>query len=99
MEKVNGSDAYVVEEVNAKGKKATHYYDVKSGFLVKSVETAETPQGAMTQTQEYSDYTDVPGSGGYKIPHTVKIAAGPQVITVKVKSAEVNKGIPDTEFQ
>jgi len=99
IEKVNGNDAYVVEEVDAKGKKSTNYYDVKSSFLVKSVETAETPQGAMTQTAEYSDYAEVPGSGGYKIPNTVKIAAGPQVITVKVKSAEVNKGIPDSEFQ
>jgi predicted Zn-dependent peptidase len=99
MEKVNGSDAYIVEETNAKGKKTTQYYDVKSGYLVKAVETADTPQGAMTTTQEYSDYMEVPGSGGYKIPNTVKIAAGPQVITVKVKTAEVNIGIADIEFQ
>ncbi|HXS37576.1 MAG TPA: insulinase family protein [Flavipsychrobacter sp.] len=98
MEKVNGSDAYVIEEVDAKGKKSTEYYDVQSGFLVKKTEMEETPQGSFAKTQELSDYKEVPGSGGYKVPYTVKESEGPQAVTVQVESVEINKNIPDTEF-
>ncbi|MBS1587617.1 MAG: insulinase family protein [Bacteroidetes bacterium] len=98
IESVNGSDAYVLESVSAKGKKATSYFDVKNGLLVKKVETGEGPQGPATQTVEYSDYKEVPGSGGYKIAYTVKIL-GQQPITAKVQTAVVNTNIPDTEFQ
>ena len=91
---MNGNDVYIVEESGGKNK-TTNYYDVKTGYLVKAVQASEQ----LSVVQEYSDYQEVPGSGGYKIPYTVKIAAGPQTITVKVKTAEVNKGIDDSEFQ
>lgn len=94
IENLNGNDVYAVEEAGGKTT-STNYYDVKTGYLVKTVQASE--QGAVAQ--EYADYQEVPGSSGYKIPYTVKIAAGPQNITVKVKSAEVNKGVDDTEFQ
>ncbi|MBS1588480.1 MAG: insulinase family protein [Bacteroidetes bacterium] len=94
IEKVNGSDAYVLEEEKGKDK-TKQYYDVKTGFLVKSVQTSE--QGSVGQ--EYSDYKEVPNSGGYKIPYSIKIAAGPQNIALQVQSVEVNKNIPDNEFQ
>ncbi|HRO42832.1 MAG TPA: pitrilysin family protein, partial [Flavipsychrobacter sp.] len=94
MEQLNGADVYAVEETGEKNK-ATNYYDVKTGYLLKVVQTTE--QGAVIQ--EYADYTEVPNAGGYKIPYTVKIAAGPQIITVKVKTAEVNTTIDDSEFQ
>lgn len=94
MEKMGDNDVYNVEVTDAKGDKSSEYYDVKSGFLVKKVETAE---GA-TQAVEYSDYKEVPGSGGYKVPGTVKIAAGPMTISAILESSEVNKGIADTEF-
>ncbi|MBS1687305.1 MAG: insulinase family protein [Bacteroidetes bacterium] len=98
VEAVNGSDAYVVEAVNAKGKKTTEYYDKASGLLVKKVQSQETPQGAISQTSEYSDYKEVPGGNGYKIYYKVKESVGPQVIAAEVQSVEVNKGIPDSEF-
>ena len=98
IENVNGNDAYVMESVNAKGKKATSYFDTKTGLLVKKVEPGDTPD-APTATTEYSEYREIPGTGGYKIPYTVKESAGPQVITAKVQTAEVNKDIPETEFQ
>jgi predicted Zn-dependent peptidase len=98
VESVEGSDAYVVEAVNAKGKKTTEYYDKSSGLLVKKVETQETPQGATTQTSGYANYKEVPGGNGYKIPYTVTESMGPQNITAEVQSVEVNKGIPDSEF-
>jgi hypothetical protein len=94
IEKVGDNDAYVVEEAGKKDK-STLYYDVQTGYLVKEVMSSE--QGVVSQ--EYSDYKEVPASNGYKIPYTVKMSAGPQTITVNVQTAEVNKGVADTEFE
>lgn len=89
---VNGADAYIIETDEGNGEKKTEYYDVASGLLVKEISTEE---GA-TSSIEFSDYKDV--SGGYKMPHTFK-QSGPQgTIEFKVTSVEVNKNIPDTEF-
>ncbi|MBS1774209.1 MAG: insulinase family protein [Bacteroidetes bacterium] len=98
MDKVNDADAYVVEVINAKGDKSTEYYDAATGYRVKKVENNE---GA-TQTIEYNDYKEISGSGGYKIPNSLKMTismqGGSMVISEKVETAEVNKGIADTEF-
>jgi zinc protease len=95
MEKVNGSNAYILEAVNAKGKKSTEYYDAASGLLVKKVQG----EGDKVQTSEYSDYREVPGTGGYKVPYKVSESApGSPTISETIKSVEVNKGIADAEF-
>jgi zinc protease len=99
IESINGADAYIVEQTNPKGKKSIMYYDVKSGLLVRKVENEETPQGPVAATTDYSDYKEVTGSGGYKVPHAVKQTVGPQIVNSTVKLVEVNKGIADTEFQ
>lgn len=99
VETINGADAYVVEATNTKGKILTEYYDVKSAYLVKKVQVIETPGGPMTQTVEYSDYKEVPGSNGYKVPYTMKQSGGSQTLTATLQSVEVNKSIPDTDFQ
>ncbi len=93
IEKLDGNDVYAVEETSKKGK-ATNYYDVKSGLLLKTVQSTEN--GSVIQ--EYADYKEVPGTNGYKIPYSMKVTAGP-VVTISVQSVEVNKGIDDSEFQ
>lgn len=98
MDKVNDADAYVVEVVDAGGKKSTEYYDVKSGLLVKEVSTEEGEDGsAMSIPTDYSDYKEVPGTGGYKVPYSIK-RGGPFTVIATVQSVDVNKGIADTEF-
>ena len=100
MEKMNDHDVYVVEVTNAKGKKSTEYYNANDGLMIKKVESVETPQGAMSMATEFSDYKEVAGSNGYKIPHTVKVPLGPGMfLTTKVESVEINKGIADSEFE
>jgi predicted Zn-dependent peptidase len=99
MEKVNGNDAYIIEVSLPKGKTMTEYYDAATGFLVKKIQTQESPRGPVTQTSEYADYKEVPGTGGYKIPYTVKEGSGAQVLTATVQSVEINKGIDDAEFE
>jgi hypothetical protein len=95
MEAVNGSNAYVVDVVNAKGKKSTEYYDAASGLLVRKIQGA----GEKVQTSDYADYRVVPGTNGYKVPYKVtESGAGNPTITEDVQSVEVNKGIGDGEF-
>lgn len=98
MDKVNGADVYVVDVKNGSGKKSVEYYDTKTGLLVKQTMTQESPQGAVTITSEFSDYKEVPGANGYKIPYSIKQSFGPQAISATVQSVEVNKGIADSEF-
>lgn len=98
VEKVNGEDAYMVENMHPDGKKSTEYYSVKSGYLLKQVKTEETPQGAVTIASEYSDYKEVPASGGFKVPYSVKATFGPQVIDAKVESVQVNSDLAESEF-
>jgi len=93
LESLNGNDAYVIEAINGKGKKSTEYYDATSGLLVKRIEG----EGEKLQISEYSDYKEVPGTG-YKVPYTVTETERGQTFSEAVQSVDVNKGIPDTEF-
>src|SRR5690606_8118808 len=100
IEQVDGKDAYKVEARQGDSK-SIEYYEVATGYLVKKVETAEMPDGSsVILATEIGDYQEIPESGGYKIPYSIKIPLGPGMnLDAKVKSAEVNKGVADTEFQ
>jgi zinc protease len=95
MEDVNGSKAYVVAVVNGKGKRSTEYYDATTYLLVRKVQG----EGDKMQTSDYADYREVTGTKGYKVPYKVT-ESGSQMptITENVQSVDVNKSIPDTEF-
>lgn len=95
MENVNGANVYVLDAVNAKGRKTTEYYDAISGLLVKKVQG----EGEKAQTYVLADYKEVPGTSGYKVPYKVSVSgAGTPAFTENVKSVEVNKNIPDSQF-
>jgi predicted Zn-dependent peptidase len=100
IEAVNGKEAYKVEATQGDDK-TIEFYEVATGYLVKKVETAKMPDGnSMSLATEMSDYQEIPGSNGVKIPYSLKIPLGPgMTMDTKVISAEVNKGIADTEFQ
>ena len=93
VEEVNGNPVYLVEVTDSKGKKSSEYYDAKTALLVKTIKG----EGMVT---EYSDYREIPNSGGYKFPYEVKIPIGPGAfIDAKVKSVEINSNIADAEFE
>jgi predicted Zn-dependent peptidase len=90
---VNGAEAYWIEAVDKAGKKSSEYYDVKTGFLVKQVGAGEGDNPGMVI--EFSDFKEVPGANGYKIPYTLKMMGG----EFKIQSVDINKGIADKEFE
>lgn len=97
IEKVDGKDAYQIEVTKPNGDKVTEYYDVASGYKVKTSATSDTPQGSMTQTTYYSDYKE--GAGGLKYPNMIKQNMGPQMMEMKLKSVEVNTNVSDDTFK
>lgn len=97
-EKVDGNDAYLVEVTKPNGDIVMEYYDVKSGFKVKSEETEDTPEGKETQTTYYLDYKD--GKAGLKFPQIIKQTGGPMgLMEMKLQSVDINTGVSDEIFK
>lgn len=88
-EKVNGSNAYIMELTYPTGKKTKEYYDVETGFKVKETDVAHTPQGDMPIVVSYTDYKDI--GNGVKLPYVVEQAMGPQKMKMTISSVGVNK--------
>ncbi len=100
IETIDGTDAYIVEAVDAKSDKTTQYFDTKSGLMVRQTRYEKDGQGnTVPQSTDMSDYREIPGANGYKMPYFMSIPAGGMSFNLKVQSVDVNKGIPDTEFQ
>ena len=95
-EKVNGESAYQLEIVKPNGDKIIEYFDVKTGFKVKTEEVQKSPQGDFTSSTFYSDYKL--GAGGLKYPNTIKQSMGPQMMDLKLQSVEINTGVADADF-
>ena len=90
---LNGNDAYLVENVNAKGKKSSEYYDKVSFLLVKQIEAGDGENPG--QVIEFGNYKEIAGANGYKLPYSLKMNGGDFII----QSVEINKGIEDKEFE
>ena len=75
---VNGKDVYQITE-----GEQTHYFDVATGLLYMSVETAEGPEGDITVTTVFKEWQEVDGLTFVK---TIEQSAGPQSFTVTVNS-------------
>lgn len=93
--KVNDKDAYWVEVEDKKAKKSSEYYDVSSGLLVKQVQASEGDNPG--EVTEFSDYREVPGTNGYKVPYSMKVSSLGG--TFEMKTIEVNKNLSDKEFE
>ncbi|MFO7257712.1 MAG: insulinase family protein [Bacteroidota bacterium] len=95
VEQIDGRNAYVVEYTFPLGSKSTVYFDTETGLKVRMVVANNTPMGEVTQTTTYSDYVE---KAGVKFPLTVVQNAGPQTLTVKSTSVELNAPVPEEKF-
>ncbi len=75
---VNGKDVYQITE-----GEQTHYFDIATGLLYMSVETAEGPEGDITVTTVFKEWQEV---NGLTFVKTIEQSAGPQSFTVTVNS-------------
>jgi hypothetical protein len=90
---LNGKDAYEVKVSLPSGATATLYYDVSTGYRVKTIRTDKRGQ---TNTVDYSDYRD---AGGIKLPYHLVIDQGEIVLDLTVQSIKVNSGLTDADFK
>ena len=89
MENMDGKDVYKIESLDG-ANKTFEYYDAQTGYLVKE---SSAEQGTIM----YSNYKEA--GLGYFIPHNVEINAQGQVIKTTVETADINKGIDDSNFK
>ncbi len=99
IQQVDTFSTYLVEETDMNGKLVQYYYDIKSGLLVRKASNEMTPQGPTPTITTYTDYKNIPRTDGFKIPGTIRQEIGMQAVTSTLKNVEINKNIPDKEFE
>lgn len=95
IESINGSDAYAVK-ITKGDVSRVEYYDIASGLNVRTVQTQESPMGAMQIVVDQSDFRTI---DGIKFPFVQKQSVMGQTMETKVLSVELNKGIDNSVFQ
>ncbi len=96
METINGKNAYKITFTMPDGGKIVRDFDAESGYLLREVNTMDTPQGSFTQTLDFGDYRDVQG---VKYPFKLTQNVGPNTIDLTVNSIEINTGLKDDLFE
>ncbi|SFE52285.1 hypothetical protein SAMN05518672_10785 [Chitinophaga sp. CF118] len=89
----DSSESYQLTITSADGQTNVQYYDVKTGFRVKT----ESRNGdQVTSVIETSDYRDV---NGIKFPYAIKNFISGQELNFKVDEIKVNSGLGDEAFK
>ncbi|WP_299683498.1 pitrilysin family protein [uncultured Tenacibaculum sp.] len=91
IEAVDGSNAYVL-----KYNDLEVFYDVKTGYKVKTIKTVKTPRGDQQIPTNFSDYKEV---NGVKFPHKIIQKMGPMELNFQVKEIKINEGVTDADFK
>ncbi len=91
---VNDIDVYKIA-VTKDGKTNYRYYDVETGYLVRTEETSEAQGQSITTVTDISDYKEV---GGVMMAHSRKITTGPQSFEFAITEIKVNEGVTDEDF-
>lgn len=91
IEKVNGSDAYVIEITSPSKNVTTEYYSVSTSLKVRTVSV----EGNATQTSDILEYSEV---NGVKYPKKIQNQVGPQNIEIAIDTVEVNTSVKDEVF-
>lgn len=96
VENVNGKEAYALEVTDPKGEKSTYYFDTKTGFEIRKISSAKTPQGEVKNITDMSDYKEV---DGIKFPFSISTQNGPQKIDMTIQEIKVNSGLKESDFE
>jgi hypothetical protein len=94
-----GGEPVDVLQVQAEGALVRASFSQKSGLLVRleQEEPAMFGGGKVPMARLYSDFREV---DGFTVPYrTERLARGTRLIEDKVTSLQVNRGVPDSQFQ
>jgi len=91
VEAVDGKKAYVIMH-----QESEIFYDIETGYKIKSVKTAKGPQGETKVPVLFSDYKEV---NGVKFPHKTVVKNGPMTMEFITKEVKINEGVSDADFK
>lgn len=91
---IDGTDVYKIK-VTKDDKSSYRYYDVETGYLLRTEETNEAQGQSITTVTDYSNYKEV---DGVMMPHTMKVTAGPQAFTFETTEVKINEGVTVEDF-
>ncbi|GAB4159302.1 MAG: hypothetical protein Tsb0033_13710 [Winogradskyella sp.] len=91
---IDGTDVYKIK-VTKDDKSTFRYYDVETGYLVRTEETNEAQGQSITTVTDYSNYKEV---NGVMMPYTMKVTAGPQAFTFETQEVKINEGVTAEDF-
>lgn len=94
-ETIEGKDCYKVVLTPNEGSPATHYYDKKTGLLVKVSMTVTNPMGEIQADTLLSDYRK---EGDLLVPHKILQSAAQQEFTLTFDTYKSNVEIPKGKF-
>lgn len=92
---IKGEDAYKLK-VTGSGEPEYRYYNVKSGYLVKTETTKKAQGQKMTISTDYGNYTP---TSGIQFPFSMTTKQGPQTFGMIIKKATVNEGVTAADFK
>ena len=95
-EKVDDSDAYLVEATPPEGSPVKLYFDATSGLLVRQVASRQMPQGPLEVEVTFADFRAV---DGVKRPFTIRQATAMFTATIHLTEVKHNLPIDDAVFK
>ncbi|MBL1281428.1 MAG: insulinase family protein [Fluviicola sp.] len=96
VEPIEGKDAHKILVTKPGGATETEWYDVASGFKVKTLSIETQGEESFSVITYISDYKEV---NGIVLPHSIKVSFGPQSLDMKVTSIEMNQKLSDDLFE
>ena len=95
MTTIEGADVYQIK-VEKDETPSFRYYDVATGYLLRTEETMEAQGQSVTTTTDYSNYKIV---DGVMMPYTMKVTSGPQIFVFETTEAKINEGVSAEDFE
>ncbi|SEW57392.1 M1 family metallopeptidase [Chitinophaga arvensicola] len=93
---VNNVPAYLISVATSNGALVKNYYDVNTGLKIRTVSSAGEES---IEKETITDYADYKAVSGIQLPHTTSFTNSLFKVTMKLKNATVNGGIPDADFK
>jgi hypothetical protein len=95
VETVDGHECYMVLLTPQEGKPVREFYDKKSGLVIKTTATRNSPMGEITAEVFADDYRK---EGDLLVPHKMINKFAGQQIQILVQSVEYNVDLPKGAF-
>ncbi len=91
---LNRQNVHSIEVTSPSGRQSTHYYDSRTGYLVRTV-------GGIDGDGVVTDFSDYRAINGVKFPHQIIMTGGfiEESLLFQVTTLKVNQGISDDLFK